>query len=223
MKKRILLMALAIGLVFALAGCVGLGGGGSIRGEGPMVLHTVDAANFTGIDVGGAYDITWIYSPTFNVTFEMQQNLWDLVETNVSNSVLVISQRSGFTVNGGNTPRLRIYAPYIDSIVLSGAAYITGWDALDQESMYIRISGAADIALTGSVEHLNINSSGASNVNLFELAASHAVINVSGASHVEVYAANTLDVTLSGVGTIIYDGNPALTRNVSGLGVVRAR
>ncbi|MCL2753079.1 MAG: DUF2807 domain-containing protein [Defluviitaleaceae bacterium] len=222
MKRVIFTVAATIVALFVFVGC-NISSSGSVRGTGPMVLHPINASNFTGINISGGYDITWINSPNFNVTLEIQENLFGYVETSVSNGVFSLSSSRGFNTSGGNTPRLRIYAPFIDNIVLSGAADITGWDTLDQNSLSINISGAADIELEGRVENLHINVSGASNVSLFDLVATHAVIDVSGASDVDIHATETLNITLSGVGNVRYDGNPTITRNVSGLGVIRAR
>jgi len=221
MKKRLIfaIVAIAMAALFVFVGC-GRSSTNSVRGEGSRVLHTIDASNFTSIDISGGYDITWISSPVFNVTLDIQENLFEYIDAYVAGDVFFLSSERNFI---GYTPRLRIYAPFVDEIRLSGAADITGWDTIDLDTLTISIAGASDINLTGRVENLHLTTAGASDVRLFDLIATHAVISSAGASNIDVHATETLHIELAGIGNVTYDGNPTITQSVSGLGVIRAR
>lgn len=223
MKKKVVLTVIAaLAMLFVFAGC-NVGVSSSVRGRGAMEVYTIDVANFTGIEIGGLYEIEWIRSDTFNVTLEIQSNLFEYVDARVSGNRLILDSNRSFNVSSGNTPVLRIYAPFIDDIRIGGAANIRNWDDIILDQLTIHLAGAANVELSGSVLHLYVTTAGASNLELFGLRAVNATIDVSGAASVEVYATETLNASIAGVGSITYDGNPTVTRSVAGLGRITAR
>jgi len=222
MRKKIFALVLIFALaVVTLSGCVINTGRGAVTGRGRMETHTIQVEGFTGLNISGGYEITFRQSPNYSVTLEIQGNLFEHVEANVRGGVLHIGSSRGFNTGVRNTPRLYVYAPSLESLTVAGA--VSGDIDVNTESLNIDVSGAANLTLYGSADMLNISASGAANVNGFEMTATNAVINVAGAGNIDVYASNTLNVTLSGVGRVRYDGNPQVTRNVSGLGSVSSR
>ena len=223
MHKRIFALALiTVAALVMLSGCViNTGGGNPVRGRGSMESHTIYVTGFTGLDINGGYELTFRQSPNYSITMVIQGNLFEYVDATVSGGVLYLSNSRNIRTTGGNTPRLYIYAPELDSINIRGA--VDGDIELNTSNLNIEVSGAATLNLSGSVDMLNISSAGAASVNAFGMTATDSTISMTGAGTIDVYATSTLDVRISGVGSVTYDGNPQVTRNVTGIGVVQSR
>ncbi|MCL2854839.1 MAG: DUF2807 domain-containing protein [Defluviitaleaceae bacterium] len=219
--KRILLTAFILtAALLVFAGC-NINATNSIRGTGSMTTQNINATDFAGIDIGGSYVLNFRQADHFAVTLEIQENLFRYVDATVRNGVLRISSDRNFNTTSANRPRLYVYAPYLDNLRVSGA--VDADMTLDVERLEIDIAGAANVNLTGSADRLNIISSGASDLNAFDFIARDVFVNISGAGNADVYATDALEARISGAGIIRYDGNPQVTRNVSGVGSVRSR
>ncbi|MCL2621403.1 MAG: DUF2807 domain-containing protein [Defluviitaleaceae bacterium] len=223
MKKFLTSVFVLAASLLVFAGCDGNIGINTVRGTGSMNTHTIDASDFTGLNISGAYYVTFRQADDFSVTLEIQDNLMNYVETSVRGGVFHLGSTRNFNTARGNTPRLYVYAPTLDELRTSGAVSANVTVDLDGKHLEIHSSGAADITLVGSADSLDIRTSGASNVDAFEFIVLDATINVSGAGDVRVYASNTLDANISGAGTVRYDGNPSVSRSISGAGSIRSR
>ena len=226
MRKGIIVLVLLLTkMIVAFSGCVGnVRVGGiidTIQGSGDMVTHTIQVDGFTGIDIGGAYELTFQQSPNFSVVLEIQENLIEYLETSVQNGVFRLGSSANFRTTGENTPHLIISAPYLDYVSLAGA--VNGNMNLQVDSLEINLAGASNLLLSGSANALNIHSAGASNISAFEMTATNATINVAGAGNVDIYATDTLHVSIAGIGQVVYDGEPQVTRSVAGLGTIERR
>jgi len=225
MKTRIyvvLLMLVAAAVVFA--GCnFNIGGDSNnvVRGTGNRVPHTIDADGFTGINISGAYDLTFQQASDFSVILEVHENLLEYLETEVRSGVLHVGFARRITLAGDSTPRLRVYAPYLDSLVAEGA--VSANMELHVDRLDINIAGAANVNLVGSTNTLNIHAEGAADINSFDMAASDVTLTMEGAGNADIYASETLHVSLSGVGRVRYDGDATVTRNIAGLGSIARR
>jgi len=183
-----------------------------------MVFHDITEVGFTGLNISGGYDLAFRQSPDFSITLEIQSNLFNHIETSVRGGVFYLSATRSFTTTSGNTPRLVVYAPDLNSLHFAGA--IDADIYLHVDRLDVSVAGAADVTLAGSAETLNIETAGASDVNAFELIAANATISVAGAGDAEIYATDTLDISIAGVGNVRYGGDAVVTRSVAGLGSV---
>jgi len=225
MKKLVSFALLTLALVFSLAifgGCVSTGGLRSVRGRGDRELNIIDATGFTGISInGGTFDMVFNQSPDFSVELYIQDNLFRHVDTEVSGSMLHINSDRSFNTVSGETPRLTINAPSLNHFNVSGA--VNANMVLDTSTLNIDVQGAANIVLEGTANELSISASGAANVSAFDLIAQYVTVVLNGAGNVDVYASETLDARLNGVGRIRHDGNAEVTRRVAGLGTISPR
>jgi len=220
MSRKVLTIILVFATSFILfSGCVV--DGNVVRGQGDMESYDISVDNFTGLSISGNYELTIRQAPEFSVVLEIQENLFEFVEISERDGTLYVRSARSLRTTLGNTPRLSVYAPYLDNFNFMGAL-----DAdidLHVENLDINVAGAGDLTLSGSAEVLNITSAGAANIEAFELTAANAVVVVAGAGNVDIYATDTLDVRIDGVGNVRYAGNPQLTQNIFGVGVVERR
>ncbi len=142
----------------------------------------------------------------------------------------------------GNHVEFRLTMRDIASLNISGAGNVTA-SQIKTGSLEIEHSGAGNIRLDGlETEHLKVRQHGAGNANLSgrttdqdavlsgagnyeagDLESKSAKVVMSGVGNAKIWASESLDVSLSGVGNIEYYGSPAsLNRRVSGVGNLRA-
>lgn len=95
---------------------------------------------------------------------------------------------------------------------------------IDSERFLVDISGAGSMRLSGNVKKLRVDISGATSLDAEELIADHVKVDISGASSASVYAAESIDAEISGVGNLDYYGRPEDVRtDVSGVGNISRR
>lgn len=217
MKKLgiiIFVVAIILGVVFsnlfsfgkASAGIFHVSFGSSITGSGVSATEVRELREFSGVDVGGIFQVEITAGKEFSVAVEADDNLLPHIKTEVDGGVLKISTDG--RLKSSSPMRIRISAPDIDSIEASGACKVA---AADLKSVELRIdtSGASKVKLAGETEKLNIDVSGASNIDAGELKARDADVDASGASSVDVFVSGKLDSEASGASRISYAGNPS--------------
>src|SRR5207253_10067883 len=86
----------------------------------------------------------------------------------------------------------------------------------------VESTGAAKITLDGNVDDLVTDMTGASKLEANSLQTKTAEISSTGASHAEVAASESLKVSITGAGKVIYSGNqPTSEKHSSGVGSIR--
>ena len=105
---------------------------------------------------------------------------------------------------------------------LTGASDYKG--EVSANSIDIDGSGASSIELTGNVDDLAVEVSGASDAKLYNLTAKGAILRASGASSIGVTVTEILRANSSGASDINYKGNPNVKEsNTSGASNIRRR
>jgi len=224
MNKLIVAAIATLATLLLFSGCNSLR---TVSGTGNMVVHTIDlTAGFTGIDIAGGYIVIWTQSDSpvdFNVTLEIQENLFGYVRTSVRNGIFVLDSTVNFSTSGANTPVLRISAPYLNSLLFTGSVIARDWDEINTDRLDIDISGSARIELSGRAERLNVDMSGSATINAFDLVVTRADIEISGSGNMEIHVTDTLNIDIAGSGNITYDGDPQINRSVAGSGRINRR
>jgi len=90
----------------------------------------------------------------------------------------------------------------------SGTSEVSGY--LKAASSYMVLSGASNIEINGSGGDIIIDASGTSQVDLANFTVNDADVSFSEASNGSLNINGRLDVTLSGLSTLEYTGNPTL-------------
>ena len=106
---------------------------------------------------------------------------------------------------------------------LTGAARLTA-NQLSGHAFAVESTGAARINLDGAVDDLVTDMTGASKLMADSLQTKTAEISSTGASHAEVKVSDTLRVSITGAGKVIYSGNPPhVEKQISGAGSIRQK
>lgn len=190
-------------------------------GSGTLKTETRTPGNFTKIETSGSFELeVTAGQPSSVVTVSADDDMLPDVKTTVSGDVLSISTRGIHFM--GHKIVVKIGVPKLSSISASGANRISASN-LAGDSFTIEGSGSTKAILSGKVDKLVIDVSGAGHVEAMNLAAKSAEVDTSGAGHVEVNASDKLSVRISGAGKVIYLGNPSIDQSVSGAGKIVAK
>lgn len=192
-----------------------------VHGSGNVASEKRDLNDFSGIDVSGIFEVEVVSQKDFNVEIEADDNLLPQIKTEVRNGILRISSEDDIKTK--NSIRIRISAPDIDRIEVSGATKFSLAD-LKNDELKLDISGVSKVRLSGVTGNLSAEISGASHVNAENLKAVTATVEASGASHVEVNVSDELVADASGASKINYVGSPKNTRkNSSGVSSINGK
>jgi hypothetical protein len=119
--------------------------------------------------------------------------------------------RIGYTKNNinihTNNVEIKVYTTDLIKVRNSGASHIT-MDSLDTDKLEIINSGVGEIAICGIADDVVMNNSGVGAITAHNLKALNVKANVSGVGSVQCYASESLDASVSGVGSLRYRGNP---------------
>lgn len=184
------------------------------KGSGKIVTQQRDVKGFKGVDVGNAFLVEITAQKDFSVEIEADDNLLPLIKTEVNDGVLEIETES--RVSPTQQVKVRISAPDIDSLAVSGATNLT-LNSVKNSSLSVDASGASKVKISGETTKLTAEVSGASKLDAEDLKTSKADVEASGASHIDVNVSEELSVDASGASKIVYSGTPSsLHKKTSG-------
>ncbi len=169
-----------------------------VVGTGPVVSKTLTLEEFSKIENTGIADIHVTLGSPQSVVLNAQQNIIDVMTTEVDNDMLKIGVEKNVSIENAEEIRFDITIPEISSITLTGVG---------------------DYILSGDYqEELTIIITGVGNVMAFDLEVGTCNITSTGVGNCEVRVKNQLNVTITGVGNVYYRGHPSITQSVTGLG-----
>jgi hypothetical protein len=118
--------------------------------------------------------------------------------------------------------KFKISVPNIEGLTVSGAGRID-IKGVDNDRLEIDSEGAPTINVSGKTKLIDIDTSGAAQIDTHNLQATRGIVESKGVSRVEVDVADRLDVTLSGPSSVVYRGDPVVNKTVHGPGKVEKR
>jgi len=156
------------------------------------------AEGFNSVSLNGAGNVNIYSGQNYRLVVTTDSNLQDRVETNVNGNTLLISQKNlDFSAT---ELTVDVYLPELKSITLHGAGNC--------------------LVNTGNTSALDLSLSGAGDIDAQNYEVQNITINHSGAGTAKIWATNTLNGSLKGVGKILYKGSPAMDINISGVGKI---
>ncbi|HKR01593.1 MAG TPA: head GIN domain-containing protein [Pyrinomonadaceae bacterium] len=217
MKKTLSIISLLL-MAAALGGCQF---NRQVKGSGTMKLDKRTVPAFSAVKISGAFEVEIVAQKEQSLEIEGDDNLLSLVKTEVSNGVLHISTESGFSTK--HKISVRISVPTLDGVDTSGACDIVATNVKSDE-FKIDASGAGTLQVSGETKKLDVDISGAGEVDAKDLHAQFVDINSSGAAKADVYATEELTADVSGAGNVNYYGDPkVVNEDKSGAGSISKR
>ncbi|TSJ44877.1 head GIN domain-containing protein [Fluviicola chungangensis] len=209
----------------------------SIKGKGETVTETRNLSGFNKISLSIDGDVNYVQDTVYFVEISAQQNVLDVITTQVSAGELKIDSRRWIRKHNGIT--ILVHSPDLRAMDLSGSGNIasffdivtTGLElnvsgsgnitlaAVHTDELEVNISGSGNIAVSGgTVTGQKATISGSGNITMDDLKATDSDAKISGSGNISLWAVNQLKASISGSGDIRYKGNPVINTSISGSG-----
>src|ERR1051326_1146301 len=209
-------MLILVALALTFGGCKFAHRG--LAGSGVRKTEKRELKSFNAIETSGAYEVQITCQKPASFEIEADDNILPLIKTEVHDGILAVSSDERYHAGSGVV--LRITLPELTAVTSRGAGDVTIAD-VNGNDLKIESFGAASIKAAGKVKTAAISSTGAGDIDAAKLQTVSAKVNVTGAATVNVFAGDQLDVTVTGVGSVNYSGNPkTVNKNVGGFGSV---
>ena len=243
-KNNLIIIAFLILSVFVLSACQFLPWINVVRGSGNLITETRLVSGFDAVRLDGAGRLVITQGVSESLEIQAEDNLINQLTSDVQQNTLVlgfqsrlwrrsiiptrpvtynltVTDLSKLTLNGAGD--LDIQSLQTDTLVIeiNGAGNIVIED-LSAQNLTVNLAGTGSINVSGVVSDQVINLDGAGNYQAGDLQTQSTVIKISGLASGTVWAAETLQVSISGGGSVSYYGAPQVTEEISGLGQVRS-
>jgi hypothetical protein len=235
MKLKLLSALFLIGTIVLSACSISV-----VEGSGHIITENRDVSGFHAVKLSALGDLTITQGSAESLSIQADDNLMKLIRTEVVNGVLEISfDNNAWTTYylSGESIKFDLTVINLDSISFTGAGKITvenlnvpnlstsltgagsmALSHLTTNKLTVQLSGAGSLTADGTVTSQEINLSGVGSYQAADLQSTDASVSLSGVGSAIVWVTNTLDVTVSGAGSVGYYGEPVVTKNITGLG-----
>lgn len=193
-------------------------GGRTVEGSGKLVTVDREVPPFERIASHGPLDVTVRIGSPQKVTITIDDNLAELVTTEVRGKELKIEVDK--PCRSEKAARVEITVPALleFSNFGSGDADITG---LAGESFTYDAMGSGDLQASGRVARLEVGIKGSGDVEARDLEAGAVKVSIMGSGDAAVRAADRLDASIMGSGDVTcYGKPPQIEKHVMGSGAV---
>jgi hypothetical protein len=149
-----------------------------------------------------------------------KNNFFNIIPTKPVNFYLSVKDLREISMSGVGSIKCDNLATDDLSIDSSGAGSVDM--NLTTTVLEVALSGAGKVNLAGQTQSQSIDISGAGSYSAKEFTSKDCEVSISGLGRAIVNATDTLDVNMSGLGTVEYVGKPAVSQDISGGGSVKS-
>ena len=152
---------LFVAVLLALPSCIIDGWDQGISGNGRVVEETRDISGFTGVHVSSGIDVYLSQGDEFEVVVEADENLQDVIVTEVNGNMLVV-KTDHVSIRSAKSKIVHITLPELSELKISSAGDCVGQNPFSCSDLRLSISSAGDLSLEVDADRidLDISSSG---------------------------------------------------------------
>lgn len=221
MTRQALTVIIVLMLMLSFTQVQALKFGHRREGSNDMETRELSLDSFQALEVDGTFAVDIRIGKKQKVKVTIDDNLWEHLDAKVTGQWLKVDWDRG--CRPSKDCRIEIVVPHLREVAVHGAADIDIHDFKGPRFKY-NLSGAGNLNMDGEVDELEIRISGAGDANTKDLKAKHVDVKVSGAGDATVYASKSLRARVSGIGNLVYYGDPQdKDTSVSGIGSIKAR
>ncbi len=188
-------------------------------GSGIAATQARSVPSFTGVDLAGDNNVVVQVGARQSVIVHAETNLIRRVTTHVQSGTLVIGTTPGNL--SAKTPMfVAVTLASLNVLMLQGDGTITV-TGIKSRNLTVTIPGSGTINATGTATRLDVTVGGSGTALLGPLIARNVKAALSGEGSITLTATHSLTASVSGSGTILYNGNPPnVTKTVTGSGII---
>lgn len=211
----------------------------NVRGTGPTESEVRTVRDFSRVELKIDAQVILTQGAQREIRVEAQRNILDILETEISGDQLQI-EYGRYDVRSHDPIKVYITVPMLSEVEVSGSGKIsstTPWTAnsfrahvsgsgeitmnfAKVDGLRTNVSGSGEMRLNGAAQNHSATISGSGKIYAYELETQDTYTSISGSGKSYVAAARTLDVDLTGSGSVYYRGNPKVSSRISGSGKV---
>jgi hypothetical protein len=224
---------LAFVLAASLSSCIGDFGFGQIQGNGNVEKQVRPVGEFTQVSGAAGLDVYLTEGNENRVEVEADQNLLEVIETQVVNGRLRI--RAAKNIGRAKSKKVHVTYVSLNGIEASSGADVIANSVVRSETLNLEASSGADLEvevfakevfaetssgsdmkLSGKAESLSAKASSGSDLDARELLVSSCSADASSGADITVHVKDRLETEASSGGDIHYYGDPAAVSNRGG-------
>ena len=228
---KVVLIVLAVLAGTALICCTGAYFGGmrvvdevqqaigpTVKGSGVAAIQERLVGPFHAIRVEGIIDVEVTIGGETSVTLQADDNVLPLLSTEVVEGTLIFSSRQNYDAE--NDVRARVVVPSLTAVTVEGIGDIEV-RGLDETEFKVAVHGVGGATVHGRADTVDVEVHGLGDAKLSRLEARVVRAQVFGIGDAEVFASESLDASVEGMGDVIYHGQPVDVRTrIDGMGDV---
>ncbi len=207
------------------------------QGNGDIVQETRPLDEYTSASFNGAYNISVAPINASQIDLFGESNILPLIKSTVVNKALTVGTTGDDCYETSNTIEVTLSTPLLNSLRVNGAGNVTALNMvqdglsfetngsavltsqMDVNTFSTTIRGSGDANFAGTADDATFTITGAGNIFGNNLFTEKCTIVISGAGDVRINVSTSLNVTISGSGSVYYTGDPQdVTSNISGTG-----
>jgi hypothetical protein len=193
-----------------------------LTGSGKVVTESRSVSGFDGLVVNCAGKVFIDRTGTESLAITTDDNMLPYIVTEVRDGKLTIAFKSNVVPNNLTDLTFRLTVKDLQAIEVNGAVALEG-KGIQASHLAVDISGAGAVKLAGQVDQLAVTLSGAGALHSENMECKRATVTNNGVGAAVVRVSDELNATMNGMGFVEYIGNPKVTQDIRGLGVVSKR
>jgi len=218
MKLASICSVLAVAMLSGGCFIIRLDGPAPIQGSGTKAVQTRKLEAFSGIEFNGAGQLRAKVGGEPSITLEIDDNLLDVITTEIHDGRLVISSSEPYSTSLGLTAT--VTAPELEYYCQRGSGDVQ-IEGAQGDRFTVELFGSGHIRASGTASRVTAEIAGSGNIDLSGLAAKDVTAQIKGSGDVRVGAAETLRASIYGSGNVRYRGDPKVEQRIFGSGTVR--
>jgi hypothetical protein len=179
---------------------------GVVGNSNVVITERTIKADFSGIKVSTGIDLFIRQGSTNAITVEADENLHDLIITEVKEGILKIYTDK----NIWKAKARKVYVT-IENLTLlkaSSGSNVKSESVINTNEIYIDASSGASIDIEVVAKSAVTEASSGSSINAYKLKSTNANASASSGASINIYASKNMDAKASSGGAIDYTGNP---------------
>ena len=212
----------------------------TMEGNTNIKTEQRNLSGFTGIEVGGPFQVTVTQGTDYKVMVTADDNLLPYIETRQNGETLEISEKDNFNLRGTKGLQVMVQLPEVRELTLAGSGLISATSTLksnskigislagsgkiqaelDAPEISFDLGGSGTATLSGQTRKMNITIGGSGDCVAEALKSENCSVTIGGSGTAKVYASQTLDVSIGGSGNVLYAGQPKVNQSIGGSGKV---
>ena len=135
---------------------------------------------------------------------------------------LSAAEQPALTVRGSGDIEAKGIDAQTAELTIDGSGEILVRDA-SVESLTVRLEGSGGVSIGGNADAQDVEIDGDGDYRAADLRSVEARVAIRGAGDAELSVSGALDARIDGSGEIVYEGDPEVTKSISGSGEIRRR